>query len=125
MINSIPHLLAAPVSGHRSGSMLSSGGSLAAVAWIGWRWRVVWLWVELLCMEAVVDQEDTSHNHSRTEVEDLRRRTELDMNAAFTGAQAGEMCTLWIDVLPYIIIIMIISFNYCLTCSLCLINRFY
>lgn len=31
------------------------------------------LWVELVCMEAAVDQEDTSHNHSYKEVEDLRR----------------------------------------------------
>lgn len=43
----------------------------------------LWLWVELLCMEAAVDQEDTSHNHSCKEVEDLRR---MEINAAFTGA---------------------------------------
>ncbi len=78
MINSIPHLLAAPVSGHRSGSCvfvhalfrrLTCGCSLDRVEVES----SLWLWVELLCMEAVVDQEDTSHNHSRTEVEDLRR----------------------------------------------------
>lgn len=29
------------------------------------------LWMELVCMEAAVDQEDTSHNHNYKEVEDL------------------------------------------------------
>lgn len=87
------------------------------------------LWVELVCMEAAVDQEDTSHNHSCKEVEDLRRmRQNWKWMLRLQEQQAViRFIYIWIDIqncqiLPYIIIVLIKSFNYCLTCSLCLFN---